>query len=176
MLWGALTSAFFGLLRSSEFSSPTSSSVSPATLLLSHLSFAAGFSAATLFLPFSKTDQFGCGVHVSLFPLPSPLCPVSALRHYLAARSPSPGPLFLFADGSFLTRADIVVLLRRAFPAEPSLNTHSFRIGGASALAAAGVPAYVIQTLGRWSSDSFLRYLRTSAPSLRSYQRRMLGS
>jgi hypothetical protein len=175
MLWAAVTSAFFGLLRSSEFCCPSASSFSPATLFVSHLSFAADFSSASLFLPLSKTDPFGHGVHVSLFPLSSPLCPVSALRHFLALRSPATGPLFTFADGSFLTRAHLVALLRHVFPGQPRLNTHSFRIGGASALAAAGVPDYVIKMLGRWSSDSFLRYIRSSPRSLRSYQCRMLG-
>ena len=42
------------------------------------------------------------------------------------------------------------------------INTHSFRIGGASALAAAGVPVAQIQILGRWSSDCFIKYIRLS--------------
>ena len=39
-------------------------------------------------------------------------------------------------------------------------STHSLRIGGASALAAAGVPDYIIQTMGRWKSLAFLMYIR----------------
>jgi hypothetical protein len=37
---------------------------------------------------------------------------------------------------------------------------HSLRIGGASMLAAAGLPDYVIQKLGRWKSLAFLEYIR----------------
>ena len=33
---------------------------------------------------------------------------------------------------------------------------------GASAAAAAGIPYFVIQALGRWKSDSFKRYIRLS--------------
>jgi hypothetical protein len=37
---------------------------------------------------------------------------------------------------------------------------HSFRIGGATILAAAGYPDHVIKLAGRWSSDAFLTYVR----------------
>ena len=42
-------------------------------------------------------------------------------------------------------------------------STHSLRIGGASALAAAGVPDYIIQTMGRWKSLAFLMYIRLAS-------------
>ena len=124
MVWAALTSAFFGLLRASEYCSPSPSSTSPGTLLLLHVSFDDDLSAVTLFLPMSKTDRFAQGVNISLFAVASPLCPVSALHHYLTARSTVPGPLFIFSNGDFLTRAWVVAILRVAFPAEPNLNTH----------------------------------------------------
>ena len=37
---------------------------------------------------------------------------------------------------------------------------HSFRIGAASVAAARGVEDSTIQTLGRWKSESFKRYIR----------------
>ena len=39
-------------------------------------------------------------------------------------------------------------------------GAHSLRIGGATALASLQAPSYVIQRLGHWSSDAYLRYLR----------------
>ena len=174
MLWAACTAAFFGLLRSSEYTSPSSDTQLPSTLLRSHLTFAADYSHATLHLPFSKTDQFGRGASVQLFTLQSYLCPVSALAHYIAARRQTSGPLFIFCDGTFLTRNDIYNILREAFPTQANINTHSFRIGGATALSIAGVPEYVIQILGRWSSDSFLRYIRIPNQTLRGFQNRMV--
>ena len=43
---------------------------------------------------------------------------------------------------------------------------HSLRIGGASMLAAAGLPDYVIQKQGRWKSLDFLEYIRLGKQSL----------
>ena len=40
-------------------------------------------------------------------------------------------------------------------------GTHSMRIGGATALFAAGADPTVIRTMGRWSSDIYRLYVRT---------------
>ena len=42
-------------------------------------------------------------------------------------------------------------------------SSHSLRIGGASALAAAGAPSWVIQLTGRWNSLAFLQYFRLAS-------------
>ena len=170
MLWAAVTSTFYGLLRSSEFTAPSQTSFIHSTLCIWHLSFASDHSRVTLRLPFSKTDQFGLGADIQLHRLHSKLCPFSALTRFIRHRPPILGPLFIFSNGDFLTRSHIVTLLRTVFPNQLDLNTHSFRIGGASALAAAGLPDFVIQVIGRWSSDSFLRYIRIPVTDLRPYQ------
>jgi hypothetical protein len=41
----------------------------------------------------------------------------------------------------------------------PNLNTHSFRIGGASAAAAAGIPYSTNQVKGWWASNAYRAYL-----------------
>ena len=41
-------------------------------------------------------------------------------------------------------------------------SSHSLRIGGASVLAAAGLPDYMIQLIGRWKSLAFLTYIRSN--------------
>ena len=47
-----------------------------------------------------------------------------------------------------------------AFGFDPKFfSTHSVRIGGASILAAAGMPAYSIQLMGRWKSSAFMLYI-----------------
>lgn len=42
-------------------------------------------------------------------------------------------------------------------------SSHSLRIGGASALAAAGAPSWVIQLTGRWMPLAFLQYIRLAS-------------
>ena len=39
-------------------------------------------------------------------------------------------------------------------------GAHSYRIGGATALFAAGADPMVIRTMGRWSSDCYRLYVR----------------
>ena len=41
-------------------------------------------------------------------------------------------------------------------------STHSLRIGGATVMASAGLPDYVIQLIGRWKSLAFLTYIRSN--------------
>src|SRR5439155_16046686 len=47
------------------------------------------------------------------------------------------------------------------FLPESDLTGHSFRAGGATHLALRGYPKWIIQRLGRWSSDAFEIYIRT---------------
>jgi len=41
------------------------------------------------------------------------------------------------------------------------LGTHSIRSGSAMAMYLGGVPVFAIMMIGRWSSDSFMKYIRT---------------
>ena len=69
------------------------------------------------------------------------------------------GPLFSLSNGSLLSRRRLSGYLQAALPSL-NLNTHSFRIGGASAAAAMGIPDSTIQILGRWASNAYRTYLR----------------
>jgi len=54
---------------------------------------------------------------------------------------------------------------------DPSrISPHSLRYGGASALAAANRPSYLIQQLGRWKSLAFLHYIHLSEGLLAAAQ------
>ena len=110
----------------------------------------------------SKTDPFRAGVYVRVGATGDNVCPVASMVRYRAAHPLQQGLLFIFSCTHFLTRQDMVTMLSRCLPGTPGINTHSFRIGGASAAASAGIPNSTIQILGRWSSDSYRRYLRMS--------------
>ena len=68
----------------------------------------------TVIIRHSKNDPFVVGVKLHLGRTGLLLCPVSALLCYLAIRPSQQGPLFLFKDGSTLSRPRLVVSLRKA--------------------------------------------------------------
>jgi len=64
--------------------------------------------------------------------------------------------------------------VRMDFPPD-RFSTHSARIGGASALAAAGLPEWQIKKIGRWKSIAFLEYIQTALTSMRAAQVAMVN-
>ena len=152
--------AFSGMLRSSEYTSPSISCFdSDSTLLITDISFTADNNLALIHIKQSKTDLFkaGCSLRVSRAHIGP--CPVTSLLAYLEYHRYHSGPLYRFHGGAFLTRRLIADFLQQALPLLSNLNTHSFRIGGASAAASAESG---IQILGRWKSDAYRRYIRLS--------------
>jgi hypothetical protein len=114
------------------------------------------------------------------------LCPVRALAGLVARISAynlgttqwgevASRPMNLVATDGTGTRAttitagDVLVHLRAAaiqygearlgFPAS-RIGTHSLRAGAAMAMFLAGVPVETIQLIGRWRSQTFMRYIR----------------
>ena len=51
-----------------------------------------------------------------------------------------------------------------------TVHIQALRIGGATALHAAGCPELVLKSIGRWSSDIFEIYARAEASQLFHYQ------
>ncbi len=127
----------------------------------------------------SKTDQFRRGTLVIIGRTDDDLCPVAALLQYIAIRGTHSGPLFIYADGKFLTKQSFVPRIREALSALGLNNTHyaghSFRIGAASTAAKANIEDSMIKTLGRWESSAFLTYLRTP-PALIARMAKTLSS
>ena len=172
----AVTLAYFGLLRCSEFVSPTISSYGINTLLVSDVIISSDCSYISLHIRVSKTDPFRAGCRIHIGSTSDHLCPVNAIRSYLLCRSHHSGPLYVFRDGSFLSRSRLHSFLVRCFGHSSLINTHSFRIGGALALAAAGIQNATIQVLGRWSSNCFTRYLHLPPGFTRSLAARMAAT
>ena len=170
MLSCAASLAFFGLMRSAEYVSPSSTTFNPDTLLFTDLTISNDHSRLFINLRVSKNDPFRQGTIIRLFKLDSPLCPVLAVERYFSIIPSISGPLFIFQNGSFLTRNFMSQLLKSALPNVPALNTHSFRIGGASAASSHGIPDSIVQVLGRWSSDCFRQYIRISDKDMSHYQ------
>ena len=172
MLWAAITTAFFGFLRISEYTTLRKTQFDPSsTLLLSDVRIRND--SVRLHLKTSKTDPFRHGVTVRIEANNTFLCPVNALHLYPSTRPNKQGPLFVFLNGTFLTRTDINNTLRDTSNGAANISSHSLRIGAASTAAAMGCPKYLIQSMGRWSSDCFRRYIRISDTTIRQTSRAM---
>lgn len=169
LLWAACCMGYFGFMRSGEFTSDKTADPavqSTDVAVDSHESP----KIVRIRLRRAKTDPFGRGVDIFVSRTGTALCPVSAILNYLAVRPGGEGPLLVHADGSPLTRDQFVQKVKKALKIakiDPSsYSGHSFRIGAASAAAAAGVPAYFIKMLGRWESEAYHLYIRTPRESL----------
>ena len=170
MLWAAITTAFFGFLRVSEYTSARKTTFDPnSTLLFSDVRVRND--SVRLNIKTSKTDPFRQGVTVRLEANNTVLCPVNALRLYLSLHPTKSGPLFTFHNKTYLSRADLNHTLRDTSNGLANISSHSLRIGAASTAAAMGCPKYLIQSMGRWTSDCFRRYIRISDNTIRSTSR-----
>ena len=183
MLWGACCLGFFAFLRAGEFTVPSRAAYDPSV----HLSVEdvaidsrAAPSIIRLRLKQSKTDPFRRSVDIHLGKTDSDLCPVTAVLAYSAIRGSAPGPLFLFRDGAILPRGRLVSEIRGALAAsghDPArYSGHSFRIGAATAAASRELEDSNIQTLGRWRSDAYKRYLKLDKNTLAGFSRCLVAS
>ena len=125
----------------------------------------------------SKNDPDGMGHRFTYSKLPADsrclLCVVAEMFRCAAALRPTPeGAFFAWGgdedEGAWsLGQHAVNNLLKKGaalFGFDPDkFSSHSLRIGGASALAAAGAPSWVIQLTGRWKSLAFLIYIRLAS-------------
>ena len=170
----AASVAFFGLLRCSEYTCASSTQFDPLVdLMVRNVTIAKNMSIMSLRIKASKTDPFRVGCVVRIGRVDNDLCAVRLMHRYISIHPYPDGPLFVMNNTHFMTRNDVVEFIRRCFPSALDLNTHSFRIGGASAAASAGVANSTIQVLGRWSSDAYQRYLHFSNASVISLSERL---
>ena len=97
---------------------------------------------------------------------------------YLAIRGDQPGPLFVLSDNTMLTRRYFASALKDTIGKlnldTHSYNTQSFRIGAATSAKQAGISDTHIKTLGRWQSDAYQRYIRTSPQELASLSKQLI--
>ena len=173
LLWAACCLGFFAFLRSGEIAVPDTDQFNPAWHLTPQdLAFDSDAEPSMLqiHLKGSKPDQLRAGIHLYVGATGNDLCPIAAMVTYLAVRGMEPGPLFCLQSGQPLSRAHFVDKVRSAMRAagmDPSgYSGHCFRIGASTTATANGVGDATIQTLGRWSSDCYKRYIRVPCEEL----------
>jgi hypothetical protein len=135
----------------------------------------------------SKTDQSGSGTQFC-FPrnhkrsAKTDLCFMLATWSTRASRTPAQA-FFSTTTRKGLWKvssshiASAVKSLATAFHFHPArFTSHSLRYGGASTLAAAGLPDCWIQVYGRWKSLTFLQYIKLSHNIFETVQATMLSA
>jgi hypothetical protein len=182
MMWAVMTLAHFGLLRAAEFTVNSKYDHSQ-HLSLSDISFHVdkGVGYFRMFIKRSKTDKHNKGFSLYIGCSDTNICAYCAMNVYYQ-KTATLGknhnrPLFIFQNGVSLSRAlfvsNVKMYLALAGIDPRGYSGHSFRIGGATTAAAAGLADWEIKILGRWSSDTYQRYIRTPTSSLIGFAKRM---
>ena len=185
LLWSAMTLGFFGLLRAAEFTAPSQSRFDPNVhLLVKDVSFRTsdnGQCFISVMVKDSKTDKIGKGYLIHIGCTSKPVCAVCSMKSYLNCK-PSPIdmllPLYRFQNGAFLTKS-LLVSTTRTYIALIGINPdnytgHSYRVGGATTAAEAGLNEWEIKLMGRWSSEAYQRYIKTSIGTIIGFSSRMI--
>ena len=156
-----LTTAFYGLMRIGEITSPDAEQAAVKldqikftsdSLIITITKFKHNHSRQPLDIVMPRQDN-------------TSICPVHAMYSYLQVRGYHPGPLFCFPDGKPVSRSYFAQQLKNLLIYSGFDTTlyksHSLRIGGASYYAELGYSDTQIRELGRWKSDSFKIYIRS---------------
>ena len=115
-------------------------------------------------LKHSKNDPFGVGAWLHLGATGQRLCPVAVFLGYVAVQPPLLGPLFLFWDGTTLSKTRLIgslcQVLQEVGVESSHSSGHSFRTRAATAAAKLWVSNSMIKVLGQWKSSAFTCYMR----------------
>ena len=114
MFWSACTLAFFGFLQSSEYVTTSASNYSKDRTLL-HQDVLIKRGHIHLTIKASKTDPFQEGVTLLIAPTHHSICPVHALKWYLAKSSFHSGPLYKHKNGKCLTCLEVSRVINQRF-------------------------------------------------------------
>jgi len=134
---------------------------------------------ALITLPRSKVHDPNVEATLAVWRNGSSICPWEALRSYLRFRlrkdyaigSPA---LWCIENGHAINKRWFLEALATYLP-EYDFTGHSFRAGGATHWAKAGIPKWVIQRLGRWTSMAFETYIRTNPAVLVAFAKASCG-
>ena len=111
-----------------------------------------------------KHNTSGHPVTLSILPTKDRYCPVNSLSQLLKVRGPAKGSLFAFTNASPVSRNFFFQYLSKALQwaglDRSKYKAHSFRIGAATKAADMGMSEAQIQSMGRWKSIAFQRYIR----------------
>jgi hypothetical protein len=154
--------AFHGLLRLGELVWPDHAALQDYRKVAMRDTANLHSDSFDFYLPGHKADRFFEGSRVLVHAQRSRDDPFAIFVRYVHSRDklfPHHPELWLRADGHIPLRSWFMTRLRQHF-LDPSIGGHSLRSGGATDLANAGVPPYLIQSIGRWASEAWRIYIR----------------
>jgi len=190
LLWSAMTLGHFGLLRAGEFTINSQLEFSKTKhLCVSDVSFHSLSQSGSECVPYMcvhikscKTDKKGQGFNLYIGCSKHVVCGYCAMSKFLGMRQQlgdshlSSQPLFKFSSGAVLTRNMLIrqtkLYLTLSGVDSTGYTGHSFRVGGATSAASAGMSDWEIKLLGRWSSDTYQRYIKAPVPLLVRFAQR----
>ncbi|KAI9063204.1 hypothetical protein FKP32DRAFT_1611990 [Trametes sanguinea] len=145
-----LITGFHALLRLGELVWPDNHDLQSYRKIIMRASVLVSHDQYEFTLPSHKADPFFEGNRIIVRASRDPPNPLPLFQRYLTARDAlfrfNP-ELWLRESGAIPTRSWFINRLRTLFP--PNIAGHSMRAGGATSLAAAGVPPATIQAMGR---------------------------
>ena len=146
--WAACTLAYFGFLRSAEFTFSSLSAFNPSCHLQVRdvsVDSAVPPMCLSLCIKASKTDPFRRGTFIHIGRGKPPLCAVDVLLQYLNLRGDCPGPFLLLQSGQPLNHSLLTSWLCQIMDnagIQGNFSSYSFRIGAATVAARNGVPEH----------------------------------
>lgn len=157
--------AYYGMLRVSEFAH-TSVILADRPLQLSDVALSP--TEVLITIRQSKTSQSGKSICLQI-PKSEPYSQSchAAVQQFLEQRptSSTKEQFFCHNDHSKLTRYQFAAVLSKCIRylglSDTNYKTHSFRIGRATDLSLAGVNSEDMKSAGRWSSNTYNKYIRT---------------
>ena len=125
-----------------------------------------------------KTDPFRQCIVIPLYRTGYAICPVLAVWRYFQLRqslqSLDTEAFFISNDTKHLIRqvfiTHVKLLLDKLGFSHDSYNGNSFRNGAATSAHEAKLEDHLIQTLCRWSSDCYTRYIHSSQKIIQQAQ------
>jgi len=120
--------------------------------------------SARISIPYSKCDQFGKGRNIlHVRQEKDARCIVNDLEEWIIRTRIELGAtnddyLFRIKDRNIISSEQVSIIMKRTAEfcgfASEKISAHSLRYGGATMLAAAGLPQYIIAYFGGWCEDS----------------------
>ncbi|KAL7279056.1 hypothetical protein ACG7TL_006891 [Trametes sanguinea] len=156
-----LLTGFHALMRLGEFVWPDNRQLQSYRKVTLRATVHVSATAYEFTLPSHKADPFFQGSQVIVRAASSPPNPLLFFSRYLQSRDHRFAlrtELWIRHSGAIPTRSWFISRLHDLFPRD--VAGHSMRAGGATSLASAGVPPATIQALGRWSTDTWICYIR----------------